>query len=170
METGPAPCKLLGMTRKQLQLWLGAAAFLCPPGGLLLTLLSPVVAQDIRGLELCTAETRMERRTGCLQANIEFLQQALIKLARETRDKITAADRDIAVARAEIASLKATTEKLNSELAQMKANAQPKTRSRQQTFPVMGWCGRPAIQVGNGGKDKKHPMSEKRANEPFAMR
>ena len=125
METGPAPCKLLGMTRKQLQLWLGAAAFLCPPGGLLLTLLSPVVAQDIRGLELCTAETRMERRTGCLQANIEFLQQALIKLARETRDKITAADRDIAVARAEIASLKATTEKLNSELAQMKANAQP---------------------------------------------
>jgi hypothetical protein len=94
-------------------------------GALLVTLLSPVAAQDIRGVELCTAETRMERRTGCLQANIEFLQQALIKLARETQDKIAAADRDLAAARAEIAALKSTMEKLNSELAQMKANAEP---------------------------------------------
>ena len=27
-------------------------------------------AQDVRGLEVCTAEKQMERRTGCLQANI----------------------------------------------------------------------------------------------------
>jgi hypothetical protein len=53
----------------------------------------PLAAQDIRGVELCTAETRMDRRTGCLQANVEFLQQSLIKLARETQDKMTAADR-----------------------------------------------------------------------------
>ena len=77
-------------------------------------------------LERCTAETRMERRTGCLQANVEFLQQALIKLARETQDKITATERDLAIARAEIAGLKSTLEKLNSELTQMKANADPK--------------------------------------------
>jgi len=37
----------------------------------------PSAAQDIRGLEVCTAEKQMERRTGCLQANTEFLQQAL---------------------------------------------------------------------------------------------
>jgi septal ring factor EnvC (AmiA/AmiB activator) len=66
----------------------------------------------------------MERRTGCLQANVEYLQQALIKLARETQDKITATDRDLAAARAEIAALKSTMEKLNSELTQMKANAE----------------------------------------------
>jgi hypothetical protein len=94
------------------QLWLGAAQFLCPAGALLVTLLSPVAAQDIRGVELCTAETRMERRTACLQANVEFLHQALIKLARETQDKITAADRDLAAARAEVAALKSTTESL----------------------------------------------------------
>ena len=76
-------------------------------------------------MELCTAETLMERRTGCLQANVEFLQQALIKLARETQDKIAATDRDLAAARAEIAALKSTMEKLNSELTQMKANAEP---------------------------------------------
>jgi hypothetical protein len=125
METGPAACKLLRMTRKQLQPWLGTAASLCPAGALLVTWLSSVAAQDIRGLELCTAETRMERRTGRLQANIEFLQQALIKLTRETQDKIAAADQDIATARAEIAVLKATLAKLNSELVHMKANAQP---------------------------------------------
>ncbi len=106
------------------QLWFGAAQFLRPAAALLGALLSPVAAQDIRGVELCTAETRMDRRTGCLQANVEFLQQALIKLARETQDKITAADRDLAAARAEIAALKSTMEKLNSELAQIKANAE----------------------------------------------
>ena len=121
------------MKREQRQLWRprlwrprpGAARFLLPVGALLVTLLSPAAAQDIRGLEVCTAETQMQRRTGCLQANVEFLQQALIKLARETQDKIAAADRDLAIARAEIAALKSTVEKLSSELTQMKAKAEP---------------------------------------------
>jgi uncharacterized 2Fe-2S/4Fe-4S cluster protein (DUF4445 family) len=112
--------------RSQLrQPWLAAAQFLCPAGAVLVTLLSPVAAQDIRGMERCMAETRMERRTGCLQANVEFLQQALIKLARETQDKITATDRDLAAARVEIAALRSTMEKLNSQLTQMKANVEP---------------------------------------------
>jgi septal ring factor EnvC (AmiA/AmiB activator) len=88
---------------------------------LLATWLSPAAAQDIRGMEVCTAETKMERRTGCLQANVEFLQQALNKLARETQDKIAAAERDLAAARGEIAALRSTVEKLRSELADMKA-------------------------------------------------
>ena len=108
------------------QLWLGAAQIFGLAVTLLVIVLSPVAAQDIRGIERCTAEPRMERRTGCLQANVEFLQQALIKLARETQEKITAADRDLAAARAEIAALKSAIEKLNSELVQMKANTEPK--------------------------------------------
>ena len=76
-------------------------------------------------MEVCTAEKQMERRTGCLQANVELLQQELIKLARETQEKITAADRDLAAARAEIAALKSTMERLIGELAQMKAKADP---------------------------------------------
>jgi hypothetical protein len=97
----------------------------CPAAALLVILLSPVAAQDVRGMERCMAETRMERRTGCLQANVEFLQQSLIKLARETQDKIAATDRDLAAARAEIAALKSTIEKLSGELTQMKAKAEP---------------------------------------------
>jgi cell division protein FtsB len=67
----------------------------------------------------------MERRTGCLQANVELLQQALAKLARETQEKIAAAERDLAAARAEVAALKSTVAKLNDEPAQMKAKAEP---------------------------------------------
>jgi hypothetical protein len=86
---------------------------------------SPAIAQDIPGLELCTAEKQMERRTGCLQSNDEFLQQTLSKLARETNAKITASGRALATAQAEIAALKSAIEKLNSELAQMKAKSEP---------------------------------------------
>ena len=98
---------------------------------LLALLLSPAAAQDIRGLEVCTAEKQMERRTGCLQANVEFLQQALSKLTRETQDKTAAANRDLAAARAEItaaraemAALKAAVAKLDGELAQMKTKVE----------------------------------------------
>ena len=100
-----------------------AAPFLACAGALLAALLSPAAAQDIRGLEVCTAEKQMERRTGCLQANVEFLQQALTRLARETQDKIAAAGRDLAAARAEIAALKSALAKLDGELAQMKTKA-----------------------------------------------
>jgi hypothetical protein len=87
------------------------------------TLPSSAAAQDIRGMEICTAEKQMERRTSCLQANLEFLQQALNKLTRETEQKMAAADRDLAAARAEIAALKSTVDKLTQDLAKTKGNA-----------------------------------------------
>jgi hypothetical protein len=125
---GSLSCKLSGMKREQRQLWQPwrkLARFLCPAALALVTSLSAAAAQDIRGIEICTAEKQMERRTGCLQANVEFLQQALLKLARGTEEKIAAADRDLAAARAEIAALKSTVEKLNSELGQMKVKPDP---------------------------------------------
>jgi len=87
--------------------------------------LLPAAAQDIRGLEVCTAEKQMERRTGCLQANVEFLQQALAKLARETNSKLSDTSRDLAAARSEIVALKSALAKMDSELAQMRAKAEP---------------------------------------------
>lgn len=80
----------------------------------------PAAAQDIRGLEVCTAEKQMERRTGCLQANVQFLQQAIAKLTRDTNEKLAAAGRELAAAKAEIASLKAGLARLERELTQMK--------------------------------------------------
>ena len=104
----------------------GAARLLA--GVLLVSLLSPATAQDIRGMEVCTAEKQMDRRTACLQANVEFLHQALLKLSRETEEKIAAADRNLAAARAEIAAFKSTIEKLTNELAQIKAKGEASSK------------------------------------------
>ena len=87
---------------------------------LIATQMSPAVGQDVPGLEVCTVEKQIDRRTGCLQSNVDFLQQTLTKLARDTQDKIAAANRDLASARAEIAALRSTIAKLTGDLEQMK--------------------------------------------------
>jgi septal ring factor EnvC (AmiA/AmiB activator) len=85
-----------------------------------LVLVAPAAAQDIRGLEVCTAEKAMERRTSCLQSNVEFLQQALAKQARDTQAKIDAANKEAAAQKAEIAALKRALDKLQLEVAELK--------------------------------------------------
>lgn len=90
--------------------------------------LAPAAAQDIRGLELCTAEKQMDRRTGCLQANVEFLQQTLVKQTRESDGKLAAANRELAVAKADIAALKAALAKLEGDVTQLKAKAEPSAK------------------------------------------
>jgi hypothetical protein len=114
--------------RKQRQPWHKVAQFLCSAALVLATSLSPAAAQDIRGMEVCTAEKQMERRTACLQANVEFLQQALNKLAHVTQEKSAATDRDLAAARADVAALKSAVEKLTGELKQMKVKAEPESK------------------------------------------
>jgi septal ring factor EnvC (AmiA/AmiB activator) len=84
-----------------------------------LTVAAAAAAQDIRGIEVCTAEKVMERRTSCLQSNIDFLQQTLAKQARETQAKLSAAGQEAAAQRAEIAALKADLAKLQRDLAEL---------------------------------------------------
>jgi len=87
---------------------------------------APASAQDVRGLEVCTAENNMDRRTGCLQSNTEFLQQALAKLTREMHEKLNALSRETAARKAEIATLKAALAKLQHQLAELKKPAAEK--------------------------------------------
>jgi chromosome segregation ATPase len=98
--------------------WQGCAMIL-----LVLTL-SHAGAQDIPGLEGCMAEKQMERRTGCLQSNDEYLQRTLFKLRSGMQARLSASGRDLAAAQAEIAALKSAIEKLNGELAQLKAKVE----------------------------------------------
>jgi septal ring factor EnvC (AmiA/AmiB activator) len=88
---------------------------------------APAFAQDIRGLEVCTAEKAMDRRTSCLQSNVEFLQQALAKQARDTQAKLNAAAQEAAAQKAEIAALKVALAKLEQELVELK---KPKPESK----------------------------------------
>ena len=89
---------------------------------------APAAAQDVHGLEVCTAEKNMERRTSCLQSNTEFLQRALAKLTREMHDKLIALNRETAAHKAEIATLKAALAKLQHELAELKKPAADKKK------------------------------------------
>ena len=79
-----------------------------------------VHAQDIRGLEICTAEKSMERRTSCLQSNVEFLQQALAKQARDTTARLDAGEREAKARQLEIAALKVEVAALRATVAELK--------------------------------------------------
>jgi septal ring factor EnvC (AmiA/AmiB activator) len=92
--------------------------------------LLPAQAQDIRGLEVCTAEKQMERRTSCLQSNVELLQQTLAKLTRETNDRLGAAARELAAAKGEIAALRTALGKLEGELAQLRTRLPAETKKQ----------------------------------------
>jgi septal ring factor EnvC (AmiA/AmiB activator) len=85
-----------------------------------LAIAAPALAQDIRGLEICTAEKAMDRRTSCLQSNVEFLQQELAKQTRAMQAKLAEVSREIALQKAELVALKAALAKLQLELADMK--------------------------------------------------
>lgn len=80
----------------------------------------PAVAQDIRGLEICTAEKQMDRRTSCLQSNVQFLQQTLTRVTRESQEKLAVASRELAAHQADIAALKVEMAALRVELAALK--------------------------------------------------
>ena len=94
-----------------------------------LTLLSPVLApavataQDVPGIEICTVEKTMERRTSCLQSNVDFLQKTIGKLAIDHQQKIDAANRQIEGLKAVVAALQKTVDDL--QAAQKKAESPP---------------------------------------------
>jgi hypothetical protein len=93
---------------------------------------APAAAQDIRGLEVCSAEKDMARRTGCLQGNVEFLQKELARQARDARARDAASARDIAALKTDIASLRAALVKLEGELADVrKAKPQVGTEKKK---------------------------------------
>src|SRR5438132_11012428 len=69
-------------------------------------------AQDVQGIELCTHETRMERRTGCLQSNIDYLHRLIAKNAADAQQKLNAAAAEIGALKAALAALQATVDKL----------------------------------------------------------
>ena len=62
-------------------------------------------AQDVPGIEICTVEKTMERRTSCLQSNVDFLHKTIMKLSIDHQQKIDAANRQIEALKATVAGL-----------------------------------------------------------------
>src|SRR5437764_14760354 len=86
---------------------------------LIASLPATVRAQDVPGIEICTVEKTMERRTSCLQSNVDFLQKTITKLTTDHQQQIDASNRQIENLRSTVATL----QKLVDDLQ----NAQKKT-------------------------------------------
>ena len=71
----------------------------------LVLVVAPAHAQDVPGIEICTVEKTMERRTSCLQSNVEFLQKTITKLSADHQQKLDAANRQIEGLKAAVVSL-----------------------------------------------------------------
>jgi len=71
-------------------------------------------AQDVVGMEICTVEKTMERRTSCLQSNVDFLQKTITKLTTDHQLKFDAANRQIEGLKATVLSLQKTVGDLQS--------------------------------------------------------
>jgi hypothetical protein len=69
------------------------------------SMLTSVRAQDVPGIEICTVEKTMERRTSCLQSNVDFLHKTIAKLAADHQQKLDAANRQIEALKASVVSL-----------------------------------------------------------------
>lgn len=80
-------------------------------------------AQDVPGIEICTVEKTMERRTSCLQSNVDFLKKSLDKAQLDSRARLDAANRQIEALKAAIVSLQKTVGDLQAEAEKAKKPA-----------------------------------------------
>jgi hypothetical protein len=113
---------------------------------LLVTSLAPTLcvtisiarAQDVPGIEICTVEKTMERRTSCLQSNVDFLQKTINRLGMDQQQKLDAANRQIEGLKAAVAGLQKTVDELRA--AQKKTTDDPKktdtSTARDSASPV----------------------------------
>jgi hypothetical protein len=98
-------------------------------------LATPVPAQDVPGIEICTRESRLDRRTSCLQSNVEFLQQVLTRNTLDAQQKLSAANREIAALKEQSATASQDVAALKDALAAMEAKIGELVKTAPQTKP-----------------------------------
>jgi hypothetical protein len=84
----------------------------------------PGQAQDVPGIEICTVEKTMERRTSCLQSNVDFLQKTTARQALDQQRKVDAAIRQIEGLKATVASLEKLVEEQKKAIDEAKKAAE----------------------------------------------
>ena len=78
------------------------------------------LAQDVPGIEICTVEKTWERRTSCLQSNVDFLQKTMTKLSIDNQRRVEAANRQIEGLKASVASLEKLIEEQKKAIEEIK--------------------------------------------------
>ena len=104
-------------------------------GPLLSLLATQTPAQDVPGIEICTRESRLDRRTSCLQSNVEFLQQVVTKNALDAQQKLSAANREIAALKEQSAAATREVAALKDALAAMEATIGELRKTAPQPTP-----------------------------------
>ena len=82
-------------------------------------------AQDIPGIEICTVEKTMERRTSCLQSNIDFLKKTITKASLDSQQRIDAANRQVDALKATVAALQSRLDALEKKPPAKEPDAKP---------------------------------------------
>ncbi|PSO27439.1 hypothetical protein [Bradyrhizobium sp. MOS002] len=93
--------------------------------------IAPVRAQDVPGIEICTVEKTMERRTSCLQSNVDFLQKTITKLNLDHQQKLDAAGRQIDALKTTVAGL----QKMLGDLQAAQAKIAEDVKKKQDAPP-----------------------------------
>jgi hypothetical protein len=105
------------------------------------------LAQDVPGIEICTVEKTMERRTSCLQSNVDFLQKTIAKLSADHQQKLDAANRQIEGLKSSMAGLQKVVDDL--QAAQKKvAEDQKKAGDQKKADAPPAKDGAPAAKEG----------------------
>jgi septal ring factor EnvC (AmiA/AmiB activator) len=103
-------------------------------------------AQDVPGIEICTVEKTMERRTSCLQSDVEFLQKTITKLSADHQQKLDAA-------KAQIESLKSTVASLQKIVDDLQAAQKKAAEDRKKAEDVKQKAETPAKDSAPPAKD-----------------
>ena len=93
-------------------------------------------AQDIPGIEICTAEKTMERRTSCLQSNVDFLQKTITKLQLDHQQKLDAANRQIEALKAYALAQQKSIEELKAAQAKLADDLKKKADGPAKDAPT----------------------------------
>jgi hypothetical protein len=88
-------------------------------------------AQDVPGIEICTVEKDMVRRTSCLQSNVDFLKKTMTQAGVDSQRKIDAANRQIEALKANVIALQKSVDELKA--AQKKSEPPAAAKDGKET-------------------------------------
>ena len=99
--------------------------------GVTLVWVAAASAQDIAGIEDCTKTQGLDKRTGCLQSNVNFLQRTVTRNQLEAHRRLQAAEAEIAALNTALAGLRRQLDELRAANAAAKAAADKKNDGKK---------------------------------------
>ena len=89
-------------------------------------------AQDVAGVEDCTKTQGLDKRTGCLQSNVNFLQRTMTRNQLEAHRRLQAAETELVALRSALVTLRKQVDELQAaRSAADKAGAEKKAEPKK---------------------------------------